>query len=218
MDLSVAEFARRSGISRQRALAMVNAGQIEAKRVGRSWVINQRETARRAAHGRPLSRRMASIIISLIAGGSLDELNAQDRYLASRYLARLRDESEPASLLHSWMGSRQNKVIDVGANPVDLPEVARDKRVVPSGISDSRAGLSAQRELEGYISAQNVDSFVRDNLLVPSDSPNVRLHVVDDLPSRPAPLGLVLADLADWNRPREDGRVRELLRSVTWSE
>lgn len=217
MDMSVAEYAQHRGISRQRALWMIRAGQISARRIGRSWVIDQRELNQRSASGRPLGKRMASILIDAISGHPLELLNAQDRFFAASYLDRLRGAEDPARLIHSWMKSRQLRVVNVAANPADLSDVARDDRVVASGISDERSEMSAAREFEGYVAAADLDAFLRNNLLVESESPNVRLHVVDERPPRPIPLGLVLADLADWNRPREDGRVVELLRGAAWS-
>ena len=217
MDMSVAEYAQHRGISRQRALRMIRAGQINARRIGRSWVIDQRELNQRSASGRPLGKHMASILIDVISGHPLELLNAQDRFFAASYLDRLRGAEDPARLIHSWMKSRQLRVVNVAANPADLSDVARDDRVVASGISDERSEMSAAREFEGYVAAADLDAFLRNNLLVESESPNVRLHVVDERPPRPIPLGLVLADLADWNRPREDGRVVELLRGTAWS-
>jgi len=196
---------------------MIRAGQIEAKRIGRSWVINQREAGHRAALGRPLGRRMARALVDVISGYSFDDLDPQDRFVAASYLNRLRDAENPADLLYSWLKSRQIQVVNLFANPADLAEIARDERVVLSGISDERSGMSSARELEGYVALGNLDAFKTDNLLVASDSPNVRFHVVEGLPSRTVPLGLVLADLADWNRPRENGRIVDLLREVKWS-
>ena len=217
MDLSVAEFALARGVSRQRALAMIRAGQVDAKRVGRSWIVNQREVSNRQSLGRPLSSRMAQLLLNAISGAPLSELESGDRFYVVRYVDRLRESEEPAQLLHSWLRSRQIRVINVAANPSDIPEIASDDRVVPSGISDERAGISAARELEGYVAEKDIERFIQSNLLVASDSPNVRLHVVSTLPDRPVSLGLVIADLADWNRPREDGRVADLLRSVEWN-
>ncbi|RFA13401.1 hypothetical protein B7R22_12030 [Subtercola boreus] len=131
-------------------------------------------------------------------------------------IARLKGSENPAELLHSWMNERQLSVVDVSANPADLAEIARDRRLALSGISDERGGLSSMHELEGYVSEPQRERFIQDNLLVPSETPNVRLHIVDDLPTAPIPLGLVLADLADWNRPREDARIIELLKGVEW--
>lgn len=217
MGLSVGEYANARGISRQRALAMIRSGQIRAQKVGRAWVIDNRELGARQVFGRPLSARMAALVVAGLSGGSLGQLSPSDRFHVHRHLERLRASAEPAALLHSWMRSRQLHVVDVGANPADILEIAADKRAIPSGISDSRAGLSAAREFEGYIAEADLDAFLRDNLLVLTESPNVRLHVVNGPIAAPIPLGLVLADLADWNRPREDGRVFELIRDVEWS-
>lgn len=215
MDVSVAEYARERGVSRQRALSMIHSGQIEARKVGRSWVIDQRELGYRSALGRPLSGRMAGILIAAMSQEDL-ELGAQERYFVDRYRARIADSEDPPRLLHSWLRSRQVRVVSLAGNRADLPALADDALGVSSGISDERAGLSAAGEYEGYVESDDLDEFVRRNLLVPSGSPNVRIHVVEQLPSRPAPFGLVIADLADWNRPREDGRVLELLRSIQW--
>jgi hypothetical protein len=144
------------------------------------------------------------------------ELDAQERYFVDRYRGRIADSEDPPRLLHSWLRSRQIRVVNLAGNQSDLPGLVDDELVLPSGISDERAGLSSASEFEGYVGSDDLDEFVRRNLLVPSSSPNVRIHVVDMLPSRPAQLGLVIADLADWNGPREDGRVVELLRSIQW--
>ncbi|MFC5503124.1 helix-turn-helix domain-containing protein [Lysinimonas soli] len=216
MQLSVSEFAEARGVSRQRALALISAGQVKAQRVGRSWVIDQQEVNRRAARGRPLSARMAELIIHAMSGDVPERLDPQERFFLGKYVDRLRRDESPLELLHSWLRSRQIRVVDVGANPADIPEIAADRRAVASGISDPRAGMSAAREFEGYIEAADLERFLRDNLLVESASLNVRLHVVGRKPADPVPLGLIIADLADWNRPREDGRALDLMRGVSW--
>ena len=213
MQLSVSEFAEARGVSRQRALALISSGQIKAQRIGRSWVIDQKELNRRPASGRPLSSRMASLIIDAMSGEAVQGADAQERFCVGRYIDRLQADESPMRLLHSWLRSREIRVVDVAANAADIPDVVADPRVVASGISDNRAGLSSAREFEGYIGIRDLDRFMNDNLLLESASPNVRLHVVDQKPSAPVPLGLVIADLVDWNRPREDGQALELLRS-----
>lgn len=216
MEMSVADYARRRGVSRQRALAMIRAGQLPAKRVGRAWVIDQKEVNLRHSYGRPLGPRMIDALVGALSGRPLAGLSSEERHFTSKYLERLRGADDPARLLHSWMRSRQRGLVEVAANPADLAEIARDPRLVPSGISDERSRLSAVRELEGYIASDDLPALLRDNLLIESDAPNVRLHVVEKLPDRPLPLGLLLADLADWNGPREDARVIELLRGIRW--
>jgi hypothetical protein len=158
---------------------------------------------------------MAGILIAAMSQEG-QELDAQERYFVDRYRERVADSEDPPRLLHSWLRSRQIRVVNLAGNRSDLPALADDPLAVRSGISDDRAGLSSAGGFEGYVDSGHLDEFVRRNLLVPSSSPNVRIHVVDKLPSRPAQLGLVIADLADWNGPREDGRVVELLRSIEW--
>jgi hypothetical protein len=215
MQLSVSEFAEARGISRQRALALINSGQVRAKRIGRSWVMDQLEVSQRPASSRPLSPRMARLLIGAMSDEHI-ELASQERFFLRRYVERIRHEDSPLRLLHSWLRSRQIRAVDVAANPADIGEISADRRVIASGISDSRAGLSAAREFEGYVEASNLDRFLRGNLLLDSDAPNVRLHVVERLPDAPLPLGFVIADLIEWNRPREDGRAIELLGEITW--
>jgi hypothetical protein len=215
MQLSVSEYAQARGISRQRVLALISSGQIKAKRIGRSWAIDQVEVNQRPAIGRPLSPKMARLLIGAMSSEKL-ELDAQERYFLDRYIERLRSEASPLSLLHSWLRSRQLGVVEVAANPADISEISVDGRVVASGISDDRAGISAAREFEGYVAVSGLDGFLRDNLLLDSDAPNIRLHVVERLPAVPIPLGFVIADLIDWNRPREDGRALELMEGVEW--
>ncbi|MFE4469693.1 hypothetical protein ACFRFH_12840 [Leifsonia sp. NPDC056824] len=215
MQLSVSEYAEARGISRQRALALINSGQIKARRIGHSWAIDQLEVSHRPAISRPLSPKVARLIIAALSSEEV-ELDAQERYFLSRYRDRLRSDPSPLPLLHSWLRSRQIRVVDVAANAADIAEVSSDHRVVASGISDARAGLSSAREFEGYVAAAALEGFMHDNLLLESDAPNIRLHVVEQLPAAPIPLGFVIADLIDWNRPREDGRARELLEGVQW--
>jgi hypothetical protein len=61
----------------------------------------------------------------------------------------------------------------------------------------------------------DVGGLMADHLMAEVVAVNVWLHVVDRVLGRPAPLGLVIADLADHDGPREDARVRELLRDTT---
>ncbi len=66
-----------------------------------------------------------------------------------------------------------------------------------------------------YVSIEDADGLMRDWLLVESDRPNVKLHVVESLPDENRlPLAWVLADLADRGGPREDQRVRDLVKEI----
>ena len=102
------------------------------------------------------------------------------------------------------------------ANVSDLAVLRKDKRLVLSGISDDRAGLSSEHELEAYVDPELSKQLISEYLLVEAKIPkdtNVWLHVARvhaDADGR-APLGLVLADLADHAGPRESQRVKDLL-------
>ena len=108
-------------------------------------MVDQREVNQRAAVGRLLGKRMAQVLLDAISRHRLDDLKAQDRFLAAKYLECLSSAENPAALLYS--------------------------------------GMSSAQELEGYVASRGLESFTRENLIVASGSPNVRLHVVEDLPS-----------------------------------
>jgi hypothetical protein len=90
-------------------------------------------------------------------------------------------------------------------------ELLKDPRLIPSGISDARSEMSAGRQVEGYVRPGDVEQLMVDHLMAAVNPANVWIHIVDHPLPRPAPLGLVIADLADHDRAREDARVAELL-------
>ena len=107
-------------------------------------------------------------------------------------------------------GPRGWSSVQVRADVADLLE---DSRLMPSGIADPRAGISASGVVEGYVSPAAVDDLIRDYLLVESERPNVWLHVAD-IPSDASgrvPLGFVIADLLDHGGPRERSQAANLL-------
>jgi hypothetical protein len=115
-----------------------------------------------------------------------------------------------AAVLRSWLPKRA-EARRFSAGDRDIAELLADPRLVPCGISDSRSGMSATSEAEGYVQPGALDEVVADYLLSDIGRPNVWLHISDRQVSRPAPLGLVLADLADHDGPREDAQVEHLL-------
>jgi hypothetical protein len=116
-------------------------------------------------------------------------------------------------LLRSWLPQRAT-LLRLAAPPSDLKELLDDARVVPSGISDLRSGMSAGQEVEGYVHPGDVAVLMAEHLMADVNPENVWLHIVDRPVPRPAPLGLVIADLADHDGPREDARVRDLLARI----
>jgi len=86
-----------------------------------------------------------------------------------------------------------------------------DPRIVLSGVSDHRSGISAPDLVEGYVLQRNIEEVIRDHLLVPAGSSraNVLLRVADTLPER-LPWLIVAADLADGG-PREAQQSENLI-------
>jgi hypothetical protein len=71
--------------------------------------------------------------------------------------------------------------------------------------------MSAGREAEVYVRPGDVEQFMADQLMAAVNPAIMWLHVVDRPVARRVPLGLVITDLTDHDRAREDARVRELL-------
>ncbi len=214
MDMLVREYAERSGLSVGRVHQLIDAGQLPARRSGNQYLIPEAGLGRRANVSRPLSHASAWALIDLLSGRSLDKYDPVIRHRVRKYRQSLAASPEPARQLNSWLRSRAER-IQVSAKERDLDDLRRDKRVMLSGISDERSGLGVGRELEGYVDPVEYDALVREYLLVrSSEQPNVWMHVaaVQREKDGRVPLGLVIADLADHNGPREDARVEELLR------
>ena len=142
-------------------------------------------------------------------------MDAKARWRLDLKRSALVHNDAPAHLLASWL-SKRAPVMRLHANPSDLADLRKDERLVLSGISDDRAGLSSEHELEAYVAPELAKQLVSEYLLVDAKNAkntNVWLHVARvhaDADGR-APLGLVLADLADHAGPRESQRVKELL-------
>ena len=124
---------------------------------------------------------------------------------------RLTEDPAPEAVLASWVASRGRRLALAGR---EVAAVVADLRLVRSGLSDPRAGLSAADLAEGWVSAADLDVFCRDHLLLPATAtPSVIVHVAPvgvTLPD-PVPLLLLAADLADHHQPRPTARARELI-------
>ena len=210
--LSVKEYAARQDISVGRVHQLIHKGKVQAEKIGSSWVIDELALRRRPARSRPLSTANSWSFISLISGIEPENMDAKARWRLGRMCDALIESAEPALFLASWLRERA-PVLALHANDSDLADLRSDKRVVLSGISDDRAGLSSEHEVEAYVDPELADQLTREYLLVEAKMPNVWLHLarVQVDAEGQAPLGLVLADLADHAGPRESLRVKELL-------
>lgn len=210
--LSVKEYAARQGISVARVHQLIREGKVKAEKIGSSWGIDEAALRRQPPLSRPLSPANSWSFVYLLSGVEPANMEAKARWLLYRKRADLAESNAPAPLLASWLWKRA-PVLALHANAGDLADLRSDKRIVLSGVSDDRAGLSSEHEVEGYVAPELAQQLKSEYLLVEAKIPNVWLHlarVQADADGR-APLGLVLADLADHAGPRESQRVKELL-------
>lgn len=214
MDIGVPEFALSRGLSERRVLQLIEKGDIKARRSSGRWFIDVKELNKRSNLRRPMSPKMAQAFINLLSHGDVPEyLDPKEKSRLRNRLEELRHYDQPAWLLSSWLRKRA-EVNKLRAHPADLHRLVSDERVVASGISDSRSGISASNFVEGYIRKNSLKQLQKDYLLVPSEDPNVLLRVINIPLQNPLPLGFLLADLADHNNPREESQVERLLRKI----
>lgn len=227
--LSVAEAARRLGVSVPRIHQRIADGSLRAERIGSQWVVDELSLLRiaeRREAGRPLSARSAWAVMALEAGDdqALASLAPVER---SRAKVRLHDllslVAEPprseadvrraASALRRLFRNRARRELRKVA-AADLPKLRADPRWV-SLISPAASGI-ASSDIDGYLAASDVDPVSRDFLLMPADSDaNVLIHVLPEAQQAYPESRLQLAaDLAEQRGAREELRAAELLREV----
>ncbi len=209
MDVGVPEASRLMGVSVARARRLAAEGRIDARLVGGRWLVDAASLPSAPRRSRPMSPRMAWALVVLSDGGKPDWVEPRESYRLRRALDRLAADDEPELLLRSWLASRGDRR---RLSAPDVQTLRSDARMVLSGLSDARAGLSAAGYVEGYVQADDADAVIRDHLLIDAGrSADVVLHVSPLLPEVPVPLLLVAADLADHDGPRELARARALI-------
>lgn len=159
-----------------------------------------------------MSPPMAWALISALGGDQpVDNLSPIQWSRLREYRDRLAHSECPAALLSSWLRQRGERLVYRAAD-ADVNDLGNDPRLMPSGISDPRAGISSGDSVEVWLrDVMSLDGVVSDYLLLPDPKGQVVIHRGRKHREPQPPLGLVIADLADWNGPREDGRVAELL-------
>ncbi|WP_457967975.1 hypothetical protein M1E17_05705 [Arthrobacter sp. D1-29] len=138
-----------------------------------------------------------------------------ERYRLNQRLQRWKDAAFSAPLLLALLANRADR-LEFSAGRGDIPELKKDPRLRPSGVSHPESGLLANSELEAYVSRGDVDALLRDWFLVetkPGQRANVVLRVANDVPDE-LPLLVVAADLAERPGAREQEAARELIRSL----
>lgn len=225
--ISVGDAAARLGVSERRVRAMVENGQLEARKVGGRWLVDLAGDSRAALEKlpiRPLSKRSSWILILSASAepaqqhaidlSPIEKLRLRDR------MDRLSNADDPLPLLVSWFPHRASRCC-FHVNPSDLADLRSDGRMILSGVSHPASGLLAGNEVEAYINADDADGVKDDYLLVeprPDSPANVVLHVVANEeallmhPENDMPWLALAADLAERSGARERDAARSIVR------
>lgn len=224
MPLSIPELAKRLNVNESRARHLVQSGRIRGQRVGGRWLVDEADAAQYQP-GRPAGRPLSEYSAWLFVQHSVSDeawhdnfafhLSPVEKHRLNRRWQRWESDSFSLPVLCSLLANRAERVEYV-ASPSDIPDLRRDSRLRPSGVSHPEAGLLANAELEAYVNRDDVDEVVKDWFLVearPGQRSNVVLHVAEKVPDE-IPLLVVAADLAERPGAREQQAARELVRSV----
>lgn len=217
MEISVADAARKMGVSESRIRKLLQEQDLSGRKIGPMWIVDESSLKRRSAISRPLSPRMSWALIQAGSEHRLDsqlQIQPSEKYRLKKMVHKLLAEPDQVLLLQSWLKNRARRV-ELSCVVQDIPDLAADPRIVKSGISDSRAGMSAGSEVEFYINKKHWPALKAEFLLVKSSRPNVFAHLVEHQIPDPPPLLLVAADLADHNNAREDGQAQQLIKRIT---
>lgn len=227
--IPVSQAAKELGVSRQRIMQRLSEGSLKGEKVGHQWLV-LRNSLVHGAPARPLSPRMGWALVHALADGHPQELHSSEKARLRERIDRLRslDPEASAALLAAWLKPRAERVpLEVHAD--DISEMRKDERLVSTGVSDPRAGLSSGSELEAYIGRRDLAGIARDYFIdidSPPEAPNVLLRVMSDASweqmvvasshaggaeGRLAPIALSIADLVERAQARELRAAREMV-------
>lgn len=151
-EVSVRQAARRLGVHVTRVRALLRAGDLDGRRIGGRWLVDEASANARAqkavAEGRPFSARRAWAYLLLLTGEQVPWL---DRATRSRLRARILRERVEHVLPRL---RRRAQVSYFRASLSALLHIAGLPGFVPSGVSAAvryGASIIARDQLDGYI-------------------------------------------------------------------
>jgi len=227
-SLTVSGVAARLGVNQARVRAMIASGQLEARKVGGRWLLDQAAVDARldltVAAGRPLSTRSAWAVLWL-ATKPQPEPGSWDSYLKDRLVrwrARQRLGRGPVAEMLVGLAPRlrtRGRLHRARAHPSDVPRILDEPDVVWTGVSAAAAyaaDIVALGVAEAYLPAARLPGLQQTYLLEPSSNPNVLIRAIDHIwPFPPgcrlAPPSAVALDLLDAGDERTRRAGRELL-------
>ena len=219
--LSVSEAAPKLGVSERRVRQMLERGDMEGQRVGRSWIIDSKAidgVRRRPEVGRPWKAVAAWALLHIAAGEepnvSVAEASRAKRRIADRGIEDLVMKLAPRGKNRKFYGHKSI-----------LQRMAAEQMVVRSGVSaaqEHNADIVALDFLEAYVPAGQFEKLVRKYALEKSsERANILLRVVDDkvwpFPknAKVAPRVVVAVDLLDADDERSR-RAGAALARLAW--
>ncbi|MFD5600854.1 hypothetical protein ACFWHR_12460 [Leucobacter sp. NPDC058333] len=127
MELQIADYARGEGISVQRARELARRGKINAKRVGRAWVVvdGRREVPGRRA----LSLQSQADLIEYLNTRSFKHVVERRRARLVERIQALQRSSDPASLLREYFAGSPQPTGFGGASIVRAATSGKDELV-----------------------------------------------------------------------------------------
>jgi hypothetical protein len=216
VEISAAEYAERHGISVRRVQAAAANGALGARRLAGRWVIDD-AGEHHSTPGRPLSARTVAALRRRLSGdaGWHEGLSNSERARVRSRVESLLESRTAAAVLAAWTRTAYAPPEPYRAADGDLDDLRHDGRLTLGGISDPRARISDAGVVEAHVADADLAGLQREYLLVASrDRPNVLLHIDQERPARPLPLGALIIELAHHDGPRERAAASELLRHV----
>jgi excisionase family DNA binding protein len=184
--VSVAEAATRLAVSPQRIRAMIQAGQLEASKVGDVWLVSLESIARRRRAEPPAGRRYLPENAWALLLNASGEPNLR---------RRAQDLIRPSERRHPLVPASYDNIVSLAprlrsravsqrfrAHPGDLARLTSEPGVVRTGVSAADEldfDIAATGVFEAYVAGKRLPTLQKKYLLEPSPTPNVILHVVD---------------------------------------
>ena len=91
-------------------LQWIHSGSMQASKVAGVYVVEELEVVRRRYRGRPMSERMAWAFMEFLSWADPRLDNATKRARLRRYWTDLKADSDPASLLATWLRRRAERL------------------------------------------------------------------------------------------------------------
>lgn len=196
----VSEFAKLKGISRARAYQLVQSGAVPSKVLSDGTILLEESALLwEPRYGRPLSERMAWLLLHELADEPISQCSSSERARARQHIREIAKMREPARALAERV-SRRGVLHRVAASPDDLADLREDDRIALSGVGALGSGMAAGGVIEGYVRPEHLQDVKGDYLLSDDPDGNVLLRVSEHAKILPS---VIAADLADWGRARE---------------